>query len=146
MLVGDLNFILDNSEKQGGNEALSSASAMIQTVIQQIGLIDLKFQGDPFTWSNQREGDANIRERIDISLVNVSWFENFPDSIIHHLTRVASDHSHLFIEIDPARLRLSRHYKYFRGWKEHKEYDLFFENAWKKNREESENDIIKTFE
>ncbi|XP_026416928.1 uncharacterized protein LOC113312393 [Papaver somniferum] len=132
MLVGDLNFILDSSEKEGGNEALSSDSALIQNVIQQIGFIDLKFQGDPFTCYNPREGDANIRERIDRSLVNISWFQHFPDSVVHHLTRVASDHSPLFIEIDPIIMRLHRPYKPFRGWKEHKEYDMFFENAWKK--------------
>lgn len=30
MLVGDMNFILDNSEKEGGNDSSSSAAGLIQ--------------------------------------------------------------------------------------------------------------------
>lgn len=52
MLVGDMNFILDNSEKECGNEASTSIFSTIHRAIQPIGFIDLKFQGDPFTWSN----------------------------------------------------------------------------------------------
>ncbi|XP_026438236.1 uncharacterized protein LOC113336773 [Papaver somniferum] len=76
MIVGDLNFV-HNSEKEGGNDMKSSAIIVIQNVIQQIGFIDLKFTSDPFTWSSQREGEDNTRERIDRSLDgNKNVFKN----------------------------------------------------------------------
>ncbi|XP_026419675.1 uncharacterized protein LOC113315625 [Papaver somniferum] len=131
MIVGDLNFVLHNSEKEGGNDMNSSAITVIQNVIQQIGFIDLKFTGDLFTWSNQREGADNIRERIDRSLVNVIWFQCFPDALVHHLTRMDSDHNHLLIVFDPCKVKKKRPYRFFRGWNEHKDYNMFIENAWK---------------
>ncbi|KAI3888182.1 hypothetical protein MKX03_020580, partial [Papaver bracteatum] len=99
MLVGDMNFILDNTEKEGGNEDSTSMFNIVHTVIQQIGFIDLGFHGYPFTWSNHREGDENIRERIYMGLVNVKWFEVFSDTNVYHLSRIASDHNPLLIDI-----------------------------------------------
>lgn len=98
---------------------------VVHRAIQQIGFMDLGFQGDPFTWSNQREGEANIREKIDRDLANVNWFEAFPDATVYHLARIA-DHNPLLIELDPRKIGGSRPYKYFRGWKEHKQYNMFF--------------------
>ncbi|KAI3849322.1 hypothetical protein MKW92_002908, partial [Papaver armeniacum] len=133
MLVGDMNFVLEDYEKHGGNEVSTSNFNVVHRAIQQIGLMDIGFKEDPFTWSNQREGQDNIRECIDRSLVNVKWFEVFTDSTVYHLTRVASDHNPLLIDIDPLKLSGGRPYKYFRGCKEHKEYNMFFENVWLEN-------------
>ncbi|XP_026400244.1 uncharacterized protein LOC113296127 [Papaver somniferum] len=144
LLVGDMNFILNNTEKEGGNEASTSIFNLVHRTIQQIGFMDLGFHGDPFTWSNQREGESNIRERIDRGLVNVKWFNVSPDYTVYHLSRVASDHNPLLLDVCPVKLGGSKPYKYFRGWKEHKDYNMFVENAWSENRGVSEDNIVQT--
>lgn len=54
LVVGDMNFIINSSDKEGGNDALSSDASFIKGVIQKLGLIDMRFIGDPFTWKNRR--------------------------------------------------------------------------------------------
>ncbi|XP_026401924.1 uncharacterized protein LOC113297608 [Papaver somniferum] len=80
ILIGDLNIILDPDEKQGGNKTSSSSKSFILHIIDSLGLQDAGYEGVPFTWSNNRKGDANICERIDRALTSFLWTQIFPDT------------------------------------------------------------------
>lgn len=73
---------MSNSSRGGPNE-----------VIDKKGLIDLQFSGNPFTWSNKREGFANIKERLDRAFANERWRLIFPRAAVHNLLASTSDHS-----------------------------------------------------
>lgn len=77
ILIGDLNIILDPGEKQGGNNSSSRSKAFVTQVIDSLGLQDAGYEGSPFTWSNNRNGDANICERIDRALISYQWIHIF---------------------------------------------------------------------
>ena len=62
-------------------------------IIDKNGLIDLQFSGNPFTWSNRREGLANIKERLDKAFENDRWRLIFPRAIVHNLPATSSNHS-----------------------------------------------------
>jgi hypothetical protein len=48
MCIGDLNFVLDQSEKQGGSLVASSSSCPFKKFIDHFGLVDLtKDKGMP---------------------------------------------------------------------------------------------------
>ena len=59
---------------------------------------DMGFSGPIFTWSNKREGNSMILERLDRGLCNRGWKNLFSDSIIHHLDFWGSDHRLLLLE------------------------------------------------
>ena len=48
----------------------SSSSGGPNEVIEKNGLIDINFSGNPYTWSNGREGLANIKEMLDRAFAN----------------------------------------------------------------------------
>ncbi|XP_026435383.1 uncharacterized protein LOC113333107 [Papaver somniferum] len=79
-LIGDLNIILDPAEKQGGNNTSSSNKTIVRQIIDSLGLQDAGYEGAPFTWSNNRSGDANICERIDRTLTSYQWIQLFPNT------------------------------------------------------------------
>ncbi|XP_026410641.1 uncharacterized protein LOC113305863 [Papaver somniferum] len=82
--IGDLNIILDPGEKKGGNNSISSSKAFVTQVIESLGLQDAGYEGSPFTWSNNRSGDANICERIDRALYLTSGFKfSITQSLTH---------------------------------------------------------------
>lgn len=122
----------------------ASGASYISTVIQKLGVIDLKYVGDPFAWTNNREGVENIRERIGRAFVNIDWFSCFPDSVVFHLTRVASDHTPILLDTRPVTTHLRRPYRYFRGWKEHKEYKNFFDNTWSVVQVGADHDLLSS--
>ena len=58
------------SDKKGGKSISSSSTGGLKGLVDSAGLIDVKFVGAPYTWSNKRPGLANIKERLDRALVN----------------------------------------------------------------------------
>lgn len=44
------------------------------------GPIDLGFNGSQFTWSNKRDGLANVKERLDKAMCSNEWQCLFPKS------------------------------------------------------------------
>jgi hypothetical protein len=56
--------------------------------------VDLGFQGAPFTWSNNQEGDNHIKERLDRFCATPSWITRFTN---HHLLSYNSDHSPILL-------------------------------------------------
>ncbi|XP_026382491.1 uncharacterized protein LOC113277661 [Papaver somniferum] len=62
------HFEASLDEKQVGNKTSSSSKTVIIQTIVSIGLQNAGYEGAPFTWSNNRKGEADICERIDRAL------------------------------------------------------------------------------
>ncbi|KAK8688333.1 hypothetical protein V6N13_087102 [Hibiscus sabdariffa] len=63
--------------------------------IFEYGLHDLGYQGLDFTWSR-----SNQAVRLDMRLYNEYWLESFPDTLVHHLLRMKSDHRPILAQVD----------------------------------------------
>lgn len=61
-ITGDYNVISNTTEKQGGISSNLLAIQDFQNCIMWNGLIDAGFIGQPFTWCNNRKGQAGIWE------------------------------------------------------------------------------------
>jgi hypothetical protein len=72
-MIGDLNSISSPSDKRGGTSSSWGSSKFFKVFVDNVGAIDLGFNGPRFTWSNRIIGLANIRERLDRGLCNVDW-------------------------------------------------------------------------
>ena len=64
-VMGDFNSIKGSKEKKGGQHVGESSINSLRDFINNTGAIDLDFIGPSFTWSNRREGLANIRQILD---------------------------------------------------------------------------------
>lgn len=62
-------------------------------------LVDIGYNGQPFTWCNQRDEGARMWKRLDRALVNHKWLDKMPQTTINHLTSVGSDHCPLLLEM-----------------------------------------------
>ncbi|KAB1205073.1 hypothetical protein CJ030_MR7G016717 [Morella rubra] len=61
-------------------------------------MIDLDFSGNPFTWTNGREGGGLIMERLDRGLRNSDWRQLFLRATVRHLVHYASDHGPILLD------------------------------------------------
>jgi hypothetical protein len=68
LCIGDFNSVVNQSEKIGGRPVSSSSNGPFRRFIDHFGMIDVGFAGNPFTWSNNRSGLENIKERLDRGL------------------------------------------------------------------------------
>ncbi|KAG5595027.1 hypothetical protein H5410_036259 [Solanum commersonii] len=109
--VGDFNVITDTDEKLGGIPYDMRKSLEFIGVIEACGLMDLRFNGSRFTWTNQRGINFRIWKRLDRAMVNDRWLKDMPHTSITHLPSVGSDHCPLLMEMNA---RPDNHIKYFR--------------------------------
>ncbi|GMY35564.1 hypothetical protein FCV25MIE_30806 [Fagus crenata] len=61
--LGDFNEILRVNEKYGGRERSLRQILDFQEAVNTCNLVDLGFQGAKYTWTNNRDDDANIQGR-----------------------------------------------------------------------------------
>lgn len=61
---------MSSNEKRDGRPFSSTSHNHFQQVMDSCGLIDLGFKGQRFTWSNNREGQANICKRLYRAIAN----------------------------------------------------------------------------
>ncbi|CAN1154167.1 hypothetical protein LINPERHAP2_LOCUS19854 [Linum perenne] len=88
MVIGDYNAVC------------YSPTNTFRDFIAHNELIDLRFEGDPFTWYNRQNGDDQIKERLDRALVNTFWRIHFSRALLFHESKIGSDHKPLRLSDD----------------------------------------------
>ena len=66
-------------------------------------MVDLGFLGPRYTWTNKRDINNLILERIDRFFMNPEWCMLHPEAKITHLPRCHSDHCPVLLETNPGR-------------------------------------------
>ncbi len=95
--LGDFNEILRVNEKYGGRERSLRQILDFQEAVNTCNLVDLGFHGAKYTWTNNRDDDANIQGRLDRALATAPWLDFFPRYSVSHLSVSVSDHLALVV-------------------------------------------------
>jgi exonuclease III/ribonuclease HI len=123
LCCGDFNDILDPHDKQGGNDRSQPQLTLARQAVSNCHLIDLGFEGYPFTWSNKRGDEANIQCRIDRAMGNEAFVHRFSPIKVKHLPRFGSDHAAILIGLEAVT-----------EWHNRRRKRLFrFEESWSKD-------------
>lgn len=64
MMLGDLNELIDKMEKFGGR-TIWKRELFLRDFIQNVGAVDLGFEGYKYIWDNGHTGNSFIKERLD---------------------------------------------------------------------------------
>ncbi|XP_026410381.1 uncharacterized protein LOC113305575 [Papaver somniferum] len=133
--MGDLNVVLRKEEKKGARPFNREEANIFSTIIVDMNLHDLGFNGYPFTWSSKREDNSRVEERLDRALSNEKWNDLFPKSTIHHLITRGSDHGPIIFKTNPDWKDRAYTFKYFGGWMEHPDYKGVIRDSWKQSQQ-----------
>ena len=134
MLAGDFNEPIVGEDKFRGRSVSVNRSLMLKECLDKCSMIDLGFNGPRFTWTNQREVQGLIQERIDRFFVNPSWCLLYPEARVSHLTRCHSDHCPVLLELQPTGWNYRvRTFKFQRFWLSDVTFPKVVENAWSQN-------------
>ncbi|WOL14469.1 hypothetical protein Cni_G23249 [Canna indica] len=140
LIAGDFNCIDNSEDKLGGNPfTFGSSCNSFRSLCAEAGLIDLKFQGARFTWSNNRAGSKKIFARLDRAYANENWLSLYSKTLVFHLSRLTSDHRPIMIntklENFPDIPR--RRFTFELYWLEYKETQEMVSKAWEYQSENS---------
>lgn len=99
LIGGDLNQIIHHGEHSSPSvNHLTSDMIELRDFLLDIGVEDLRFQGNSHTWTNKRP-ESPITKKLDRALVNAQWFRNFPNSSATFLPHDFSDHSPCIVNL-----------------------------------------------
>ena len=116
LCMGDFNQVWSQAEKLGGRLIADSSSGGPRSVIEENWFIDMMFSGNPFTWSNKREGLANIKERLDRAFANNRRRFLFPRATVYHFLASTLDHSPIILFTKGEQKNLKRPFKFGEAW------------------------------
>ncbi|KAG8495532.1 hypothetical protein CXB51_013393 [Gossypium anomalum] len=137
IIGGDFNAILDNAEKEGGRRKPTAFINDFRAVVDDLSLDDLKTDNGWFTWANNREGDAFVKERLDRFFISNNNLECFPFMATKVIRQSASDHDAILLDtegrkpkepITDSRLK----FRYDICWAKDTEAKNIIKKAWQK--------------
>ncbi|XP_027086455.2 uncharacterized protein [Coffea arabica] len=135
--MGDLNDIKSNGEKWGGRIRPASSFESFTGFINRTGLIDLGFEGVPWTWCNNRDNEGEIKERIDRVLGTKQWCGNFGKAKVIHAETEASDHCALVLDLTPVEIPRKRRFAFDKRWIMQEGVGEVIREAWGKEHQGS---------
>ena len=94
-IIGDLNEITENHEKDGGSLRSAASFIPFNNMIRNSGLLEFLARGNKMSWQGRRgkgQGAFTVRCRLDRALANEEWHTLFPYSYTEYLRLVGSDH------------------------------------------------------
>ncbi|KAI0516092.1 hypothetical protein KFK09_008764 [Dendrobium nobile] len=128
---GDFNCVLSQAEKRGGKRfTLTQGSKDFNNFMIRNDLHEVKSMGPRFTWCNNKSGGARILEKLDRCLINSTALDIIHLALVKHLTRVASDHCPIMLEIFKPVERFNRIIRYEEVWATYYGASTLVKNVW----------------
>ena len=101
LCLGDFNEILLEGEKEGGQKRNQACMDRFREALEDCGLADLGFEGDPFTWRNNNHCRENyVKERLDRAVSCGDWTARFPLYKVINGEPRHSDHRPVIVNTD----------------------------------------------
>lgn len=91
-------------KKDGGNRRTTASMRNFWNFVTTTCLLDLGFEGYPFTWRNRRD-KGFIQERIDRALATNEWVRCNPNAVVSHVVLEGSDHAMLLLSTEVGQPR-----------------------------------------
>ena len=135
LLAGDFNDILSNEEKWGGRAREDRSFKDFNSFIENNSLVDLGFNGNPWTWSNNWEDEGEIRQRLDRGLSTINWWQNFDKAKCEHVETLGSDHSMLLIDNWPRIEKRRSRFFFDKRWLKREDINQVVVQAWQQTVE-----------
>ncbi|CAN6583607.1 unnamed protein product [Malus baccata var. baccata] len=119
-----------SKQNEGGNYRPAASLRDFREFVARDELMDLGYEGYPFTWRNKREA-LPIQQRLDRGLATLGWYEMYPNTIIKHVILEGSDHALLVLSTDNGPKGKGRQFSYDGRWSKSEECCKLVGNDWR---------------
>ncbi|XP_039165581.1 uncharacterized protein LOC120291875 [Eucalyptus grandis] len=128
--AGDFNEILYAWEKVGGRSPNRYRIQSFRDVINDCAFMEIESKGCKFTWSNNRDGPDQIKERLDRVLCTPEWRILYPEAQVFALPPLGFDHSPIIISTSPSYPRGQRNFVFEAYWNQDPECRKVIATTW----------------
>ncbi|KAK8351680.1 hypothetical protein V6Z11_A05G048900 [Gossypium hirsutum] len=103
IIGGDFNAILNDSEKEGGQRKPNVLMEEFSNILEELKLVDVKPCNGWFTWTNNREGDRLVKEKLDRFVDSENILEKLPYLASYIIRQSKSDHEAILLDTDGSK-------------------------------------------
>lgn len=128
--MGDLNEIMHANEKYGLAPPNQNRINIFKHHVNNLGLMDMGYNGPAYTWSNKQQGKDLVLERLDRCLANVEWCFDYPNTTVYHLPMLYSDHAPIIAILNPKNRRPKRSFMFENWWLLEPDFNQHAHSAW----------------
>nr|XP_011469216.1 PREDICTED: uncharacterized protein LOC105352889 [Fragaria vesca subsp. vesca] len=129
VVIRDFNEIVQDNEKDGGVPQNLNQMMRFQSALDDTELLDLGFQGAPYTWKG-----GNVRCQLDRAVASPSWLDLFPASFVTHLPPIHGDHVPLLLSVHnaflPSKKFMKFRFRFESSWTAHEACKGVIESSW----------------
>ncbi|KAG7593406.1 Reverse transcriptase domain [Arabidopsis thaliana x Arabidopsis arenosa] len=132
LVLGDLNEIVDNTEKLGGPARAEFTFFPFRNMISDCRLREVPSIGNRFSWAGDRN-NLWIQCRLDRALGNEAWFHLFPRAQAEYLERIGSDHRPVFVRFVNENMSRRGRFLFDKRWTSKPEFLEIIKEGWCKD-------------
>ena len=140
-IIGDLNEIRGNHEKEGGNLRHPDTFVDFNNMIDNCGLMEFPSVGNTLSWSGRRHRQV-VKCRLDRALGNNDWHNLFPYSFVEYLRMVGSDHRPIVATIDDKVIKFRKSFRFDKRWVGQEGLMDSITRGWNSRRVRDRNGIV----
>ncbi|KAG8654980.1 hypothetical protein MANES_05G199150v8, partial [Manihot esculenta] len=133
LLLGDFNSFTSENEQTGYVNVHSIGASDFRQWIFDNSLIDLGFEGTPFTWSKGGINSSYKAARLDRCLCTEIWRMTFSRATVIHAPKLHSDHCPIFMNCFGVTNSSIRRFHFQAAWTAHKDFVDVVSRGWKQN-------------
>lgn len=109
--------------------------ARFREALEDCNLMDLGYQGTPFTFTNKRKGQYEMKDRLDRSVANATWRSEFPYAKVSHLTAITSDYCPILTElVVKGGRQVQKDFRFEPMWLRHEDFPRSINKIWNESQ------------
>ncbi|KAM6583114.1 hypothetical protein CsatB_010116 [Cannabis sativa] len=132
VLLGDLNVILDDSEKEEGRTFQRKEGEFLSNFLFEVGGVDLGCDGGMCTWQNSRIAESRVRKRLNRAIADARWCTEFSNARVSKFPIKGSDHAPILLNIWGDQTRLRYLFRFLEVWTSRPDCEVIIQNSWRR--------------
>ncbi|KAL3752711.1 hypothetical protein ACJRO7_000159 [Eucalyptus globulus] len=130
LCASDFNEILYPWEKVGRRPVEPYRMHSFRELLNDCSLLDVVSKGCAFTWTNNRNGEDIVKERLDRMLCSMEWRLTFLAAEVFALLAIGSDHSPLLLLTESMRVKKRKTFTFEAYWLQDQECHSIIVESW----------------
>lgn len=126
MIVGDFNFYrsVEDRNREGAN---FNDMNIFNSIITNLGIIEIPLKGRKFTWSNMQQ--SPLLEQLDWCFTSLAWTTNYPNTLLMPMAKPTSDHIPCTVQIG-TRIPKAQVFRFENNWIDHPGFMEMVQAGW----------------
>ncbi|XP_075103404.1 uncharacterized protein LOC142177991 [Nicotiana tabacum] len=122
LIGGDFNSVLYSQDRIYGNPVTAAETRDYANCVQTLGLNELTWEGEYYTWSNNQSRTDRIWSRIDRMFGNYDWMMKLGHICTEYGLPYISYHSPICLKLTIKQWTGKVPFKFFNVWADHEDF------------------------